>query len=80
MPYEAISTDAAWSLLNRLVPIPVNQNSQNTTYSSEFLRNASNASGEMVFFITSLSFMATSRSTDDQEFIEYAAKCIVEVI
>eukprot|EP00795_Rhopilema_esculentum_P003345 gene3345-1694_t len=79
MPYEAISTNAAWSLLNRLVRTPVNQNSQNTTYSSEFLRNASNASGEMVFFITSLSFMAISRSTDDQEFIECAAKCIVEI-
>ena len=80
MPYEAISTNAAWLLLNRLVQMPKDeegaqmQRSMVTTTLGDV-----NVPGEMVFLLTALSNMAISRSKDDRDFIECVVKSLLEV-
>lgn len=80
MPYDATSTNAAWSLLNRLAHVHhVGQDSQNTSLSIAAAIPSMNAPAEAVFLLTSLSNMAISRSKEDKGFIEVAVKNILEV-
>ncbi len=78
MPYDAISTNAAWSLLNRLTNTCSDDQHPQPGIASVI--PSMNAPEEAVFLLISLANMATSRTKDDREFIEIAAKNILEVI
>lgn len=81
MPYDAISTNAAWSLLNRLI-----STSEEPTADQSKPAKLKNIIGdvpsteEMIFLFTALSNMAISRSKDDREFINCVAVDLLEVL
>eukprot|EP00794_Sanderia_malayensis_P020418 gene20418-22431_t len=83
MPYEAVSTNAAWSLLNRLSQ---SKDTEQQSYvqsqhpmNTVSLLSSIKAPGEAVFLLTSLANMALSRMKDDKDFIQVATKNILEV-
>ena len=72
MPYDAVSTNAAWSLLNHLTHLREQANEG----SSEI---GDISPGEAVFLLTALSNMANSRPSEDRSFIQHATEQILEV-
>ena len=80
MPFDAISTNAAWSLLNRLIYTPSNDNAnQAQVPKMKYAVGEMTSTGEMIFLFTALSNMAISRSADDREFINCVASSMLEV-
>ena len=80
MPYDAISTNAAWSLLNRLISTSSDSNSdQDRSTKLAHIIAAVPSMEEMIFLFTALSNMAISRSKDDREFINCVTVDLLEV-
>ena len=80
MPFDAISTDAAWTVLGSLLHTP-EDSSGNHKQSSRLkcINGDVTSPEEMIYLITALSNMAISRSSDDRQFITYVAACLLEV-
>ena len=80
MPFDAISTNAAWSLLNRLISTSGDStDGQNKLARLKSLIGDVPSTEEMIFLFTALSNMAISRSKDDREFINCVAIDLLEV-
>ena len=80
MPYDAISTNAAWSLLNQLISTPKDPTAdQSKPAKLKSIIGEVPSTEEMIFLFTALSNMAISRSKDDREFINCVAVDLLEV-
>ena len=80
MPFDAISTNAAWSLLNQLISTSGDStDGQNKLTRLKSLIGDVPSPEEMIFLFTALSNMAISRSKDDREFINCVAIDLLEV-